>query len=326
MTPIFGEGVVFDAPPERAPGDAPQPGAARQVHARPRRDHRGRGRPDGRRLGRRGRDRPARLVRRADDLHVVGLPDRQARSASSSTAASPQLYHDLERGTDALAYVDPYADIESFRAPRRGARRRSSSWCRRSWTSRDARARPPTEDRDLLDVLMSIKDEDGSPHFSADIITGMFISMMFAGHHTTLRHRGVDADRAAAPPRRDGRRRRRARRRCTPTGRTCRYQALREIPRLEAAIKEALRLHPPLILLLRVAKEEIELGGHTIPAGTMVGASPRGVEPDRRGLPRAGALRPGALPRPAPGGPRQPRGPGSRSAPAGTAASAPRSR
>ena len=26
-----------------------------------------------------------------------------------------ELYHDLERGTDALAYVDPYADIESFR-------------------------------------------------------------------------------------------------------------------------------------------------------------------------------------------------------------------
>ena len=24
------------------------------------------------------------------------------------------LYHDLERGTDALAFVDPYADVESF--------------------------------------------------------------------------------------------------------------------------------------------------------------------------------------------------------------------
>ncbi|MBF6371096.1 cytochrome P450, partial [Nocardia puris] len=26
-----------------------------------------------------------------------------------------RLYHELERGTDALAYVDPYAPIESFR-------------------------------------------------------------------------------------------------------------------------------------------------------------------------------------------------------------------
>ena len=33
------------------------------------------------------------------------------------------------------------------------------------------------------------------------------------------------------------------------------FQALREIPHLESALKEALRLHPPLILLLRVAME-----------------------------------------------------------------------
>ncbi|MFP3467970.1 cytochrome P450, partial [Leifsonia sp. SIMBA_070] len=35
------------------------------------------------------------------------------------------------------------------------------------------------------DVLISIKDDDGNLRFTADTITGMFISMMFAGHHTT---------------------------------------------------------------------------------------------------------------------------------------------
>ena len=53
------------------------------------------------------------------------------------------------------------------------------------------------------------------------------------------------------------------------------FQALRSIPRLESALKETLRLHPPLIILLRVVQEEIELAGHTIPPGTMVAASPR---------------------------------------------------
>jgi sterol 14-demethylase len=52
------------------------------------------------------------------------------------------------------------------------------------------------------------------------------------------------------------------------------YQALREMPRLESAVKEALRLHPPLILLLRVAKEPIEVGGFRIEPGKLVGASP----------------------------------------------------
>ena len=57
-------------------GDAPQPGAARQVHAGPRRHHRRRGGRHGRGLGDDGHDRPPRLVRRAHHLHVVGLSHR----------------------------------------------------------------------------------------------------------------------------------------------------------------------------------------------------------------------------------------------------------
>src|SRR5690606_18179216 len=93
--------------------------------------------------------------------------------------------HDLEQGTDAIAFVDPYADIESFRR-RDEARRGLVALVQAIMDTRAAEVEPPAkEDRDLLDVLMSIKAEDGSPHFSVDIITGMFISMMFAGHHTT---------------------------------------------------------------------------------------------------------------------------------------------
>jgi sterol 14-demethylase len=128
-------------------------------------------------------------------------------------------------------------------------------------------------ERDLLDVLMSVTDEDGSPRFSADEVTGMFISMMFAGHHTTsgtaawtlielLRHPAeLDAVRGEL-------------RQLYAGGTEVSYQALREMPRLESAIKEALRLHPPLILLLRVAKEDLEVGGFSVRAGQMVGASP----------------------------------------------------
>ena len=117
----------------------------------------------------------------------------------------------------------------------------------------------------------------------------MFISMMFAGHHTSsgtaawtmielLRHPDVmaEVDRRA-------RRAVRRRRRRSPSRRCA------SIPQLEAALKETLRLHPPLILLLRVAQQEIELGGHTIPAGHHGRRDAAGVEPDRRGLPRAGA-------------------------------------
>ena len=97
--------------------------------------------------------------------------------------------------------------------------------------------------------------------------------MMFAGHHTTsgtaawtlielLRH---PAEMATVRQELDD---------LHAGGAEVSYQALREIPHLESAIKEALRLHPPLILLLRVAKEELEIGGFTIAPGQMVGASP----------------------------------------------------
>ena len=75
----------------------------------------------------------------------------------------------------------------------------------------------------------------------------------------------MGADRADAPPRGDGRTSSPSSTTSTPTAREVSFQALRSIPRLEAALKETLRLHPPLIILLRVVQEEIELAGHTDP-------------------------------------------------------------
>ena len=95
------------------------------------------------------------------------------------------------------------------------------------------------------------------------------------------------------------------------------------MPRLEAAIKEALRLHPPLILLLRVANVDLEVGGYRIAAGKMVAASPavsnriaarRSTTPTRSVPAATWTTPPPTWPT---------RGTGSPSAPAATAASAP---
>ncbi len=271
MTPIFGEGVVFDAPPERR---------REMLHNQALRDKFMRGHAAtiadeveamvaG--WGAEGTidllDWFAELTIYTSSACLVGKPFRRQLDKRFA-----ELYHDLERGTDAIAYVDPYAPIESFE--RRDAARAGLVRLVEGIMQRRAADRPTGEaERDLLDVLMSITDDDGTPRFSADQVTGMFISMMFAGHHTTsgtaawtlielLRHPGeLEAVRAEL----DG---------LYAGGEEVSYQALREMPRLESAIKEALRLHPPLILLLRVAKEDLEVGGFTVRAGQMVGASP----------------------------------------------------
>ena len=72
------------------------------------------------------------------------------------------------------------------------------------------------------------------------------------------------------------------------------FHALRQIPRLENVLKETLRLHPPLIILMRVAKDdfEVRLPDPQRRHGRGVAGD---LQPDRRGLPRPGQLRAGPL-------------------------------
>ena len=70
MRPIFGPGVVYDVPPEKRREMMKSPGAARQEPARLGRGHRARDRAHGEDARRRGRDRSARLHRRAHHLHL----------------------------------------------------------------------------------------------------------------------------------------------------------------------------------------------------------------------------------------------------------------
>ncbi|MCW2752759.1 MAG: cytochrome [Marmoricola sp.] len=277
MTPIFGKGVVFDTTPEQrqeALKNQALKGEMMRGHAATIENEINRMVAG---WGEEGEidllDFFAELTIYTTSACLIGLPFREELDSRFA-----QYYHELERGTDALAYVDPYMKgVESFEI-RDAARVKLVELVQGIIDKRHARGKVAREDRDLLDVLISIKAEDGSDHFSAHIITGMFISMMFAGHHTSsgtaawtlielLRHPQVmsgivgELDDLYA----DG-----------PDGRVeVSFQALRSIPNLEAALKETLRLHPPLILLLRVAQEEFEIGGHVLPAGTMVGASPR---------------------------------------------------
>jgi len=275
MTPIFGEGVVFDAPPERR---------REMLHNQALRDKFMRGhastiadeveamvKPWSESPSQEGTidllDWFAELTIYTSSACLIG---RKFRHELDRRFA--ELYHDLEQGTDAIAYVDPYAPIDSFR--RRDEARLGLVELVQGIMDRRSAGPPATdEDRDLLDVLMSIRDSDGTARFSTDMVTGMFISMMFAGHHTTsgtaawtlielLRHpRELDAVRAELDE-------------LYAHGEEVSYQALRDMPRLESAIKEALRLHPPLILVLRVVKEELEVEGFTVAPGKLVGASP----------------------------------------------------
>ncbi|MCP3985384.1 MAG: cytochrome P450 [bacterium] len=178
-------------------------------------------------------------------------------------------FQDLERGTDAYAYVDPYMDIPSFRA-RDAARTKLVDLITEILDLRETQGR---RCRDLLQVMDSLILDNGDKRYSRSEITGMIIGMMLAGHHTSqgaaswalielLRNPDVMArvveelDAIYAD------------------GRQVSFQSLREIPLLEGVLKETLRIHPPLIVLMRKVMHDFHFKNYTVKAGDLVAVSP----------------------------------------------------
>ncbi|MBU3750076.1 MAG: cytochrome P450 [Mycobacterium sp.] len=271
MTPIFGQGVVFDASPERR-REMLHNSALRGDHMK---SHAATIEREVRRMiGNWGRTGEIDLLDFFAELTIYTstacLIGRKFREQLDSRFAG--YYHLLERGTDPLCYVDPYLPIESFRV-RDEARENLVGLVAEIMNQRIADPPGDKAGRDMLDVLVSIRDDAGNPRFSADEITGMFISLMFAGHHTSagtaawtlielMRHPEIHA---AVTAELDD---------LYADGQEVSFHALRQIPRLENVIKETLRLHPPLIILMRVAQGEYEVQGHPIHKGEFVATSP----------------------------------------------------
>ncbi|MDT5372072.1 MAG: sterol 14alpha-demethylase [Mycobacterium sp.] len=271
MTPIFGKGVVFDASPERRKEmlhNAALRGEQMKGHATTIENEVRRMIADW------GDEGEIDLLEFFAELTIYTstacLIGTKFRNQLDSRFA--QLYHELERGTDPLCYVDPNLPIESFRK-RDEARKGLVALVGDIMDRRIANPPADKNDRDMLDVLVMVKDEDGNPRFSADEVTGMFISMMFAGHHTSsgtaswtliesLRHPGVYAEVINELEE------------LYADGQEVSFHALRQIPKLENVLKETLRLHPPLIILMRVAKGQFEVEGFPINDGDLVAASP----------------------------------------------------
>lgn len=269
MTPVFGRGVVFDASPEQrrqamknqSLKDKMMRGHAEVIAAETRRMMD--------RLGEKGEidalDFFAELTIYTSSACLIGREFRE-----ELTPEYFRVFYELEKGTDALAYVNPDLPLPVFRKRDR-ARKRLVELLTAVFERRQARGEGAT--RELFDILLTIRDEQGRPRYTIDQITGMFISMMFAGHHTTsgtaawtliemlrnpatMKAVGTELDALFAE------------------GGDVSYQALREIPVLESAIKEALRLHPPLIILMRKVMHDFHFKGYTVPAGKLVAVSP----------------------------------------------------
>ncbi len=268
MKPIFGEGVVFDAAPEQRKQamrnqslrDKFMRGHAEKIAAEV--------------------ERMTAAWPERGEIDLLSFFAELTLYTSTTCLIGPQfreeigpefapIFMDLERGTDALAYVNAHLPIPALRARDR-ARRKLAARIEEIFARRERSSEKYT---DLFQVLHGLRDEQGERRYSDDQITGIFISMMFAGHHTTsvvsswgmidllqnaqwMQKVVGELDEIYAD------------------GRDVSYQALREIPLLECALKETLRLHPPLVILMRKVMSDFDYEHWTVPAGHLVAASP----------------------------------------------------
>lgn len=269
MTPIFGEGVVFDA-------SAPRLEEQIRMVMKMLRDKRMRGYPpiicdetekQVARFGEHGEVDLLELMKAvtiyASSRCLIGDEFRSGMSEEFH-----ELYGHLEKGINPIAYIYPRAPLPSFR--RRDAAR--TKLVSRVAKIIEGRKRTGERPDDGLQALLDAVYKDGkglSPHE----ITGILIAIMMAGHHTSagtatwtilelIRHpewrEKVQAE-VDAVFARDG---------------ELTYDGLRQMTVLHDVIKEVLRLHPPLIFLFRKVLQPFEYGGYTVPAGSFMCSSP----------------------------------------------------
>lgn len=125
------------------------------------------------------------------------------------------------------------------------------------------RAEGESDHGDLLSMLLSAQDTDGSRMTDAQV-SGQVLSLLFAGHETTAnllcwtwwllgRHPEIVA-------------KLRAEARTVTNGQPLHYSHLPRLTYTRQVVDETLRLYPPAWYAERASPVETELGGYTIPA------------------------------------------------------------
>jgi sterol 14-demethylase len=177
------------------------------------------------------------------------------------------LYHDLEGSVNLLTFLQPNLPMPSARRRDRTRTRMTELISR---VVADRRARGAVAE-DFLESLMSARYPDGRS-LGDPQITGLLLATVFAGQHTSavlatwtgvllLEH---EAHLAAAIDEQSR----------VLAGREMTLEALRQLVTLERCIKEAERMYPPLVLLMRRVLRDFVVGGHVVPAGDLAMVSP----------------------------------------------------
>ncbi len=179
-----------------------------------------------------------------------------------------EAYHELQNGINTLGFFLPRLPTPAHRSRDRARRKVAELFGRIMAARRNAGAGPD----DFMQTLMNARYKNGRA-LSDDEITGILLTVLFAGQHTSAvlaTWTGLELFRA---PSYLARLREEAREVYRESG-SMSLDSLQRQPAMENAVRECERLHPPLILLIRKVLKPLSYGGRLVPAGTMAMISP----------------------------------------------------
>ncbi|XP_043823213.1 lanosterol 14-alpha demethylase [Dromiciops gliroides] len=196
------------------------------------------------------------------------LHGKEIRSQLNEKVA--QLYADLDGGFSHAAWLLPgWLPLPSFRRRDQAHRAIKTIFCEAIQKRRKAKEKTD----DILQTLLESTYKDGRP-LTDDEIAGMLIGLLLAGQHTSsttsawmgfflardkpLQEKCFSEQRSVCgehlPP--------------------LHYDQLKELQVLDRCLKETLRLRPPIMTMMRLAKTPQIVAGYTIPPGHQVCVSP----------------------------------------------------
>ncbi len=177
-------------------------------------------------------------------------------------------YHELQNGINTLGFFLPRLPTPAHRSRDRARQKVAELF---SGVMAERR-RSGAEADDFMQTLMHARYKDGRA-LSDDEITGILLTVLFAGQHTSA----VLATWTALELFREPAYLARVRDEIGEVYSEADSMSLASLKRqvaLEHAVRECERLHPPLIMLIRKVLKPLEYGGYTVPAGALAMVSP----------------------------------------------------
>ncbi|KAI9093850.1 cytochrome P450 [Phlyctochytrium arcticum] len=196
------------------------------------------------------------------------LMGKEIRSQLHSNVA--KLFHDLDQGLQPINVFFQWLPLPAYFARDRANKTMTQTFLR---ILEERRAAKKFDSKDVLQALMDGVYRDGSK-MSDEAIAHMMIAALMAGQHTSSTTvswllfelagapeivKELLAEQATVLTGEAS----------TPTHKLpdLTYEHIRQMPLLEACMKESLRLHTPIHTVMRLVEKDLDYKGFTIPAG-----------------------------------------------------------